>query len=499
LSEDPETTLTISDGGISAKHPAVEQQAALVGPATGREFNTLKVPIIPAACWRVEDFRFEFDSSVVKPQIKSELKQLAQLLQEHPPASKASPGFPLSVFGHADPTGDDDYNKALSGRRATAVYALLTRRTDLWERLFSRPFGNDKWARPALQMMLDELAASADEPSSEGGGQDGGSESGNAAGVAGDAAEHERDAGKRRALFSAYMDRLCGPDLKVEKEDFLGHGDDAGGKADFQGCGEFNPVLIVSQQDQKQFEQAKNKSARDRGNARNRRVLVLIFCKGSRVDPAKWPCPRATEGTAGCRKRFWSDGEKRRSTRLADQPREFEEKKDTFACRFYNRLVDKSPCEITVKTFDVRLYSPIGRAIPNAPCQVTIGGRKPFNDQADARGIITLRDVAVPATCKIRWGFQPEKGQPRELIYNLELFLKADEDAVGADDGHRKLNNLGYINPSAAENVRSFQRDYGQLTNPPLPITGTLDDTTKDILTKVYLQRADDLRKTQVG
>jgi len=34
---------------------------------------------------------------------------------------KDHPACPLSVFGHADPVGSDDYNKALSGRRAMAV------------------------------------------------------------------------------------------------------------------------------------------------------------------------------------------------------------------------------------------------------------------------------------------------------------------------------------------------------------------------------------------
>ncbi|MGZ5150277.1 MAG: OmpA family protein, partial [Burkholderiales bacterium] len=437
MNEQPTGTANvISEGGISAKHPLDQEQTALVGPATGNEFNTFKARIIPVACWRVEDFRFAFDSSVVKPEIKAELKHLAQLLEQHPPPSKIQPlpGFPLSIFGHADPTGNDDYNKMLSGRRATAMYALLTRRAELWEQLFSQPFGNDKWGRATLQMMLDEVSPPASEQL---------------------VAQHERDAGKRKQLFLAYMEKLCGPELKVEKTDFLGHGDDAGGKGDFQGCSEFNPVLIVSKEDQKKFDQPKNKAARDSANAPNRRVMVLIFRKGSRVDPSRWPCPRVTEGVAGCRKRFWSDGEKRRTDRLPDQPREFEKAKDTFACRFYNRLVDKSPCEVSVKTFDVRLYTPIGRAIPRAPCEITIGKRKPITERADARGIITLRDVEVPATCKIRWGFPPDKGEEPELIFNLDLFLRADQplESDRAEESKRKLNNLGYTRADPVENV----------------------------------------------
>src|SRR6266576_1904877 len=156
---DPQTELThsISEGGIAAKHPPIPDVAALVGSATGSELNTVRAGIIPVACWRLEDVRFEFDSSFVVPGIELELKNLAKLVKDHPTTSKSDgkPGFPLSVFGHADPIGNDDYNKQLSGRRATAIYALLIRDTNLWEKLFSQPLGNDKWGRKSLRTMLD--------------------------------------------------------------------------------------------------------------------------------------------------------------------------------------------------------------------------------------------------------------------------------------------------------------------------------------------------------
>ena len=147
------------------------------------------------------------------------------------------------------------------------------------------------------------------------------------------------------------MNLLCGDLLLDKTKDFLARGQDAGGKGDLQGCSEFNPLLILSQDQQTAFDQAKqNKDdatlqQRNDLNAQNRRVMVLIFRKGSRVDPAKWPCPRVTEGVAACKKRFFSDGEKRRSTRLPDSDRKFDESHDTFACRFYQRLSSNSPCE----------------------------------------------------------------------------------------------------------------------------------------------------------
>src|SRR5688500_8009527 len=135
MSDQPtEAARAVTDGGIASKHRLLQDQIALVGPATAKEHNTIKAGIIPIACWRIEDFRFAFDSSVVAPEITKELELLVQLVKGHPPTSKSEgkAGHPLSVFGHADPTGNDDYNKQLSGRRATAIYALLTRNTNLW-------------------------------------------------------------------------------------------------------------------------------------------------------------------------------------------------------------------------------------------------------------------------------------------------------------------------------------------------------------------------------
>lgn len=132
--------------------------------------------------------------------------------------------------------------------------------------------------------------------------------------------------------------------LILDKEkDFLGRGKDSAGKGDFQGCGEFNPVLIFSKTEAQQFSTDKDKTDRNRANAPNRRVMALLFRVGSKIEPAKWPCPRVKEGTTACRKRFWSDASKRRSNQA--ERREHEKSKDTFACRFYDRLSNSSPCE----------------------------------------------------------------------------------------------------------------------------------------------------------
>jgi hypothetical protein len=126
-----------------------------------------------------------------------------------------------------------------------------------------------------------------------------------------------------------------------------------------------------------------------------------------------------------------------------------------------------------------------------------------------------LRDVEVPQKCHIRWGFPAAAGQLPALLFNLDIFLKADEspdagdssntESSGSDgkrdsdneqDDRKILNNLGYTRPDPEDNVRSFQRDYGDLATPPLDLTGILDAATTQLLRRVYRESADDLRNT---
>jgi hypothetical protein len=323
---------------ISGRIPPLDSFPLVVAPTDkDSEHNTIRPAIFPLACFKLEDVTFDFDSSFIMPGLRPAMAALKDLLDEHP-------NSPMSIFGHADPVGNDDYNKGLSGRRAQAFFALLSRRIDLWEDLHTHePKG---WGDRSVQLMLDALGfnpgrtdGTVDQPtkdaikafqSAEGLGSDG---------IAGP--------NTRKKLYEKYMDFLCvdsaATPYQLEKSAFLGRGADAGGKADFQGCSEFNPLLLFSKEEKRVFDADQDKGPRNAENAPNRRVMVLLFRPGTTVDVSKWPCPRAKEGTAGCRKRFWSDGEKRRQN--TDDRREFKDTRDTFACRFYQRLSDNSPCE----------------------------------------------------------------------------------------------------------------------------------------------------------
>lgn len=477
-----------SDGGVAGKHPEADPFELLVAPSTSSELNTAALRLIPIACWRVDDIRFAFDSSFVTSDVATELNMLASLREANKQTDATSQKTnypPLSVFGHADPIGTDDYNKGLSGRRATVVYALLISKSDsatavqLWQEVAQQ----ENWGAKQRQAMQDFTSLPAGTSDSE--------------------------------LFKAYMQKLYPADLNLTKKDFLAQGADGNGKGDYQGCSEFNPVLIFSTQKNNAFESQKDKTARNDANSPNRRVIVLLFRPGSQVIASKWPCPRANEGTAGCIKRFWSDGQQRRSKRLADQDRKFDDQKDTFACRFYQRLTTNSPCEAALTLVKIRLFDPQGRPLPFAPCLITEPGKQPRGDRAtgvppsppgttpaaaagsSAGGdkedaVIMLRIQKPPATVNVKWsrpkaveaqGAAPPKPEdPYDFEYEMDVAIDVPEtDATQAT--RTRLKNLGYeVNPPIAipglgDPVQAFQRDYKPKFG-DIVVDGTLNDPT---------------------
>jgi len=474
----------ISGGGIVAEHVPLPRPEAAVAPTIAKDHNTIKTALVPFACWRANDMRFEFESSFVLPEIQEEVGALKELIDRH--TLTDSQGQPkhrpaLTVFGHADPTGSDDFNKMLSGRRAQAIYGMLIRKVELWEDLYSNPLGNDKWEPKAIRIMQTTLG----QPISE-----------------------KPSASTRKTLFRAYMDHVCtirdetgapvvdGKGLPVQLElkstDFLASGGDSGGKGDFQGCSEFNPILMFSQQENARFSDPKNKSERDKENASNRRVVIFLFRPGVRINAGAWPCPRAKEGVAACKKRFWSDAAKRRS--FQEKRREFRDTRDTFACRFYHRLSSNSPCERGLVSFEIRLYDLMGRAIGQAPFELKVGLRKPIRGTASDDGSVIAQDLELPNRVLIDWGFPPEKDQKPDLVFNLDMFL-THENLTKEDEARQKLHNLGYPRTNRlSSNVEAFQSDHGHLANPPLSANGQLDDRTLELIRSVHQSCEDDLR-----
>lgn len=334
-------------GGMTSPHPVPQRALPLyVAPtASGNETNTIRIPIVPIACWRLNDAVFAFDSSFPGPSTAPELTKLASLVT-------GNAGSPASLFAHADPVGSDDVNKVISDRRAIAVYATLTRQPDDWEDLYSHALDGDTWGFPALQTMLATVNDANGNPY-YGGDIDGIYGSGTRDAVTrfqsdnGLAADGDAGPNTRKALFPAYMDAICqdasGAPFKMKPEDFLGGGADPGGKMAMQGCSEFNPVFLLSNDETQGYAQSGDTATRNKRNGPNRRVVMFLFRPGTQVTASQWPCPRVKEGADACKAQFWPDGDTRRQA--GDDERKYVATHDTMACRFYDRFARRSPCE----------------------------------------------------------------------------------------------------------------------------------------------------------
>lgn len=472
--DDPEVVLTSGLEGQVSSHPLQRAAArAFVAPTLAGELNTIGLDIVPVACLSLNDILFEFDSSFVTPDAVKIFRHLPALRARHTSLTGQPPL--LSVFGHADPVGDETYNKTLSGRRARAVYAVLTGDAAIWQGLLNSPFGGDDWSTKGVRSrMAAALGESPGRPTA--------------------------------ALIPDYL-ALLNPN-PVPKSEFLGRGADPGGKADVQGCGEFNPLIILSQQDAAR----QTKAQRNAANTPDRRVVVFLFNALRQVNPSLWPCPRATEGPAGCRKRFFPDAARRLAA--GDQRREHKEPQpgeadptvagDTFACRFYQRIAGPSPCEKLLRSYQLRLFDELARPLPFAPFVVT-SGRRVIPGRADADAVLTVHDLIVPTTCTVHWsrpadGDGPDAPDPAPdsaFDFELDVFVDLPSDDDSDEVALRRLHNLGYVlGLSQQDDVAAFQRDYAARLPPAtLAGAGRLDSATKAVLRDVYI-RVEPLVKT---
>ena len=369
-----------SGNSFAAQHAAYPKRTLNVAPTDGStKFNTIRIPLIPVACWRLSDPAFAFDSSFVAPSFRGELVPTTDPSGEPPqtpPASTSSdssplctlsalvaanPGCPAALFAHCDPAGSDALNKTLGDRRAIAIYALLTRQPDLWVYLHDNPQVGDKWDLRMVQTML------AGVEDGQGTHYYAGASNGikdadttdavkRFQGDAGLSADGDPGSKTRKALYGAYMDSLCTPGsapasatpFRMQPADFLGGaGAQAGDlpKMSLQSCGKFNPILLLTSAEMggEDTTDGASKTTRNADDAPNRRVIMFLFKKGTTVDTGVWPCPKVKETSDACKSAFWPDGDTHRKN--TDQLRLYEKTRDTMACRFYDRFARRSPCE----------------------------------------------------------------------------------------------------------------------------------------------------------
>jgi outer membrane protein OmpA-like peptidoglycan-associated protein len=83
------------------------------------------------------DFSFDFDSAVIKPGAEDEIARIAAVLIKYPQTN-------ISIEGHTDSKGAEEYNMNLSKSRAEAVKASLIGRGLTSSRLQTIGFGESK-------------------------------------------------------------------------------------------------------------------------------------------------------------------------------------------------------------------------------------------------------------------------------------------------------------------------------------------------------------------
>jgi hypothetical protein len=411
---DPIFLIDIGPDGTVASHPPQVDLPVLVAPVPDEQkdknFNTVRPPLVAIGCFKLPKTGFAFDVSFIAPESEGGFTKFAAFMQALQKQDDQTPQRfpPVSIFGHADPTGTDEYNKKLAGRRALSVYGVLIRDVDLWDELFLDSInGGDRWGIKAIQTMLsvslkrgpDGEPVDPPEDPFYTGPIDGAKTADTKKQTKQAVLDYEASrnlpqgfppsTGVRKKMYAEYMDVIChdaslgknaagksiGKRFKLNAQtDFLAHNADGKKlKGDVQGCGDFNPTFRLSQGKE---DLAKNDKVlaevRNSLYVVDRRVIAYIFRHGTRIDPKHWPCPRAREGPTDCTKRFWSDGDKRRKPGPDDRTfgenmvilelddannltvHPVEETGNLMACRFYHAFAIHSPCETKLKEWVIR-------------------------------------------------------------------------------------------------------------------------------------------------
>jgi peptidoglycan-associated lipoprotein len=127
---------------IAPAAPVVQTETADSGvPMTGLSTEPVREAAAPeSSVLNLEKVFFEYDAYTLTPQTREILARNAEWLRQNPAAK-------LTIEGHCDERGSDEYNLALGQRRADAVKSYLLSLGIAAERLSDISYGEE---RPAV-------------------------------------------------------------------------------------------------------------------------------------------------------------------------------------------------------------------------------------------------------------------------------------------------------------------------------------------------------------
>lgn len=136
-----ETAQSKPDAGNGIQDPSLAGTAAKVSPLEGgeaaRSQQNNEVTAVADLQKLLQQIFFDFDASTLSDSARQTLTANFQLLKQNPQTI-------LRIEGHSDERGSDDYNLALSERRAQAAYRYLTALGIAAERLSVVGYGKEK-------------------------------------------------------------------------------------------------------------------------------------------------------------------------------------------------------------------------------------------------------------------------------------------------------------------------------------------------------------------
>lgn len=260
------------------------------------------------ACASIPNVTFETSRSFVRPNAAVYLKKLKEIVN-------ANPNSMMMIFGHTDKVGTEDFNKALSERRAKSAYALLIKKPDYWVTLFEKGNGpdNEDWGLKSVQTILNFLNPDAQLDITN---------------TMDDRTVKELETytedpwtwrnrvkvitpNALKMVVQKYMDTLM-DGVSLTESDFFG--------LKHAGCSVFNPIIDIDQAEED-----------------NRRVTFFLF------DQNRLPeIPCSNTDLAPCRSQ---------SSQYRQNPRHTYRHNDSFSCAFYDSIAKE--CEGEMKLMDI--------------------------------------------------------------------------------------------------------------------------------------------------